>query len=84
MSRDKKSLRTLFEKWFGLGPTVGVRVVDFGCMNAHSHERYVRVEASRGTDVLTLFFFRHEDGGWYVFPPSSDRDRSRLKAATLV
>ncbi|CAH2912030.1 MAG: hypothetical protein CPSOU_2109 [uncultured Paraburkholderia sp.] len=29
----------------------------------------VCVEAQRETGVLKLFFFRHDDGFWHVFPP---------------
>ena len=38
-----------------------------------NHVRYVRVEALKPTGVLALFFFRHDDGSWQVFPPEAVR-----------
>jgi hypothetical protein len=43
------------------------------------HRRYVRVETSQPTGTRSLFFFRHDDGYWCVFPPDSDRAKMHVE-----
>jgi hypothetical protein len=31
------------------------------------------VEALRPGGLLSIFFFRHDDGSWNVFPPQAER-----------
>lgn len=74
------SLRALVDKW--LAPTVAVpaRVTHIGRM-VHDRHRYVCVEADHHTGTLAIFFFRHGDGSWCVFPPAATRPAmSRLAA----
>ncbi|MFL9903622.1 hypothetical protein PQR75_27370 [Paraburkholderia fungorum] len=68
----EKSLRLLVEKW--LSPTLStpIRVTRFS--RTRANQRYVCVEALRPGGSVTLFFFRHDDGTWCVFP----RDTRRL------
>lgn len=73
-SATEQSLRFLVEKW--LGPvSAPVHVTQFG-RTKWDHTRYVRVETSAPDGVRSLFFFRHDDGCWCVFPPTSKRRRS--------
>lgn len=71
-SVNGQSLRCQVEKWLAPAPATPVHVTRFsrtrkgGC-------RYVCVETSSPAGVRTLFFFRHDDGSWCVFPPSADR-----------
>lgn len=73
MDSGEKSLRLLVEKWLALTAATAVGVAEFGRMRSKARERYVRIEASRAAGLLTIFFFRHDDGSWYVFPTVTDR-----------
>jgi len=69
----EQSLRFLVEKW--LGPvSAPVRITQVG-RTKWDHTRYVRVETGLQDGVRSLFFFRHNDGCWCVFPPTSNRQR---------
>ncbi|SKD04453.1 hypothetical protein SAMN05445504_9232 [Burkholderia sp. CF099] len=69
MASGGKSLRLMVEHWFAADPSKGIRVVEF--RNRRSkHECYVRVEALTGTGPVAMFFFRHEDKTWRIYPPS--------------
>jgi hypothetical protein len=68
MGTVDKSLRSLVEKWFGAIPAMPVRVTRFGS-SPSNQRRYVCVEALRPAGLLAIFFFRHDDGAWCVFPP---------------
>jgi hypothetical protein len=57
---SERSLRFLVEKWLAPGPSVPVHVTEFS-----------REAGSRG-----LFFFRHDDGCWCVFPPTADTPKT--------
>ncbi|MFM0741162.1 hypothetical protein PQQ51_28295 [Paraburkholderia xenovorans] len=65
-----KSLRLLIEEW--LSPTLAmpIRVMRFSHTRSNLR-RYVCVEAQRPEAVVVLFFFRHDDGLWYVLPPET-------------
>jgi hypothetical protein len=66
------SLRLLVEKWFGSTPTMPVRVTRFGRLPS-TRRRYVCVEIFRPTGTLAIYFFLHDDGTWWVFPPEIKR-----------
>ena len=67
----EQSLRFLVEKW--LGPvSAPVHVTQFG-RTKWDNTRYVRVETSLPDSSRSLFFFRHDDGCWCVFPPTSGK-----------
>jgi hypothetical protein len=72
MNIAEKSLRFLVEKWLAPTPTMRIRVVQFG-RTGLDKRRYVRVEASARTGSRAIFFFRHADGCWCVFPPAIAR-----------
>lgn len=66
-----QSLRYQVEKWLSPG-SAPVHVTQF----SHAYgtgQRYVRVETSQNAVCRALFFFRHDDGNWYVYPPAAAR-----------
>ena len=69
---EQKSLRTLVQHWLAPGATHQVRVVEFR-NNRARQQCYVRVEVSKTEEPATMFFFRHDDGLWRVFPPARAR-----------
>ena len=72
MFAGERSLRLLVEKW--LAPTFAtpVRVTRFS-RTPFNQNRYVRVEVLRREDSVAIFFFRHDDGTWCVFPSENAR-----------
>ncbi|MFP3553975.1 hypothetical protein SB861_25165 [Paraburkholderia sp. SIMBA_049] len=76
MNTAGMSLRLVVEKWFAPTPAMPARVARFSRMRSNQ-QRYVCVEASRPTGMLVIFFFRHVDGSWRVFPPVRDRPTMR-------
>jgi hypothetical protein len=72
MNHTAKSLRLLVEKWLAPTPAMPVRVTRFG-RTRFSQSRYVRVESQRPEGSIAIFFFRHGDGTWCVFPPQTTR-----------
>jgi hypothetical protein len=69
---SERSLRFLVEKWLAPSPCVPIRVTEFSRTRG-GHRRYVRVETALAAGARGLFFFRHDDGYWCVFPPTADR-----------
>ncbi|WP_241023888.1 hypothetical protein [Burkholderia sp. Ac-20365] len=70
MNPGVMSLRMLVEKWFAPTSTKPARLVRFGRMTS-DQRRYVCVESARPDGTLVIFFFRHDDGAWRVFPPAA-------------
>ncbi|MGF6851999.1 hypothetical protein OKW29_000885 [Paraburkholderia sp. CI3] len=69
---SERSLRSLVEKWLGPISASAVRITRFG--RAGSNQRpYVHIELLLPTGPVGLFFFRHPDGAWCVFPPETER-----------
>jgi len=68
MNTAEKSLRSLVEKWLTPTSATPIRVTRFG-RTGSSRSRYVCVEALQPEGAVALFFFRHGDGTWRVFPP---------------
>lgn len=78
MKDAQLSLRSLFEKWIGGGDPAATRIIrgrhpiqGTGC---------VEVQFERASALHSIWFFRHGDGSWCVFPPSP----SSLQAALLT
>ncbi|MEM5384788.1 hypothetical protein VSR68_14465 [Paraburkholderia phymatum] len=70
----EQSLHFLVDKW--LGPvSAPVRVTQVG-RTKWDNTRYVRVETSLPDSRRSLFFFRHDDGCWCVFPPTPKKRHS--------
>ncbi|HEY3596734.1 MAG TPA: hypothetical protein VGL08_04340 [Paraburkholderia sp.] len=71
---SEQSLRFLVEKWLAPQPSIPVRVTEFS-RTRRDGTRYVRVETQLPEGARSLFFFRHDDGCWCVFPPTADKAR---------
>jgi hypothetical protein len=69
---NEQSLRFQVEKWLALAPAISVRVTEFSRTRLGGR-RYVCVETSSPEGARALYFFRHDDGSWYVFPPTAGR-----------
>lgn len=68
MKRRISPLRALAEKWLPLSDANPARVTRFG-HTAASRVPYVCLAVPRAGSLLSIIFFRHRDGNWYVFPP---------------
>ncbi|RDJ99083.1 hypothetical protein DLM46_30320 [Paraburkholderia lacunae] len=77
MAAAEKSLRVLVDRWFG---ATGGRVVrvQLRRLPGPTAARCICVEAQRPAGTLTVFFFRHNDGSWHVFPPETIRPAMSL------
>lgn len=73
------SLRLLVDKWLAPTAATPVRITHFSRTGSNG-TRYVRVEALRPTGLLAILFFRHDDGSWCVFPPSTEGERPTMRA----
>lgn len=68
----EQSLRSQVEKWLAPAPATAVHVTAFSHARLGGR-RYVCVETSSPVGARALFFFRHDDGNWCVFPPTLDK-----------
>lgn len=68
MSGKRKSLRALVDDW--LGQSRHLRVTRPGRSKSMPW-RVVKVEVARSSGTIEIAFFRHADGSWCVYPPSS-------------
>jgi hypothetical protein len=69
MNTQRRGLHGLVEKWLAPTPAAPARVTQFG--RTAGNRRFVCVEVSHPTWPRAIFFFRHDDGFWRVFPPAS-------------
>jgi hypothetical protein len=77
MASKGASLRLMVEHWLAPDPGMQVRVIEF--RNKRSkHQCYVCVETLKPTGRLSLFFFRHPDGAWSIFPLGLERPAMRV------
>lgn len=72
MNTGERSLRLLIDKWLAPTPAMPAHVIRLSRASSHPR-RCVCVEASRPTGLLKIFFFKHDDGSWCVFPPAAAR-----------
>ncbi|WP_028217659.1 hypothetical protein [Paraburkholderia oxyphila] len=80
MNTQKRSLQGLVEKWLAPTPAVPAHVTQFG-RTAAGNTRFICVEVSHPTNPRALFFFRHGDGCWRVFPPPDERPAMSYRQA---
>lgn len=71
MISDSSSLRGIVDKWLQPTAMTPARVVRMK-RGGTSTARCVRVEVHRSSELYSVFFFRHGDGSWCVFPPHAD------------
>ncbi|VVE58001.1 hypothetical protein PTE30175_05165 [Pandoraea terrae] len=72
MLTEDRSLRSVVEKWFGRDSHSSLhlsRVMHSQLGRNHC----LRVDLPHSGNFITVFFFRHDDGGWSVFPPATKR-----------
>ncbi|GAQ26559.1 hypothetical protein K6V18_23825 [Ralstonia insidiosa] len=67
MNANRTSLGALIEKWLGAGASTPKRVIRLH--DSGPHNVCVQVKVARLAGEASLFFFRHDDGSWQVFPP---------------
>ncbi|WOD16528.1 hypothetical protein [Paraburkholderia kirstenboschensis] len=80
MAASERSLRELIEKWLDASGAASARIqLQPGARQGN--RRCICVEAQRETGILTLFFFRHGDGLWHVFPPD---ERPAMRVTTTA
>ncbi|WP_155640726.1 hypothetical protein [Burkholderia pseudomultivorans] len=72
MNSGRRSLRRAVEKWIDPERLTRVQIVRPGC-SKYGRAGLIRVEGESGSRPFAIFFFRHEDGSWQVFPPSMHR-----------
>lgn len=76
------SLRFLFEKWIGNGDPAATRVIR--TRHPSQGTGCVEVQFERASELHSIWFFRHGDGAWRVFPPSPGHAQATLLAADAV
>ncbi|CAG9190844.1 hypothetical protein PSAB6_100012 [Paraburkholderia sabiae] len=64
------SLRAMVERWLAHMPPCEVSFARFGSEGS-GRRCHVRVDVHRPEGDLAIHFFRHRDGMWRVFPPTS-------------
>lgn len=74
---SERSLRFMVDKWLAPCTFATIHVTEFG-RTRQGGIRYVRV-ADHSFTAHALFFFRHGDGCWRVFPPASERVRLKFE-----
>ncbi|CAB3763092.1 hypothetical protein [Paraburkholderia humisilvae] len=72
MNSTGKTLHWAVDKWLAPTPAMPARVTRLSRMRGHGG-RCVCVETARPSGLLAIFFFRHADGSWNVFPPAAQR-----------
>jgi hypothetical protein len=72
MKSREACLHRLVDKWLAPATVLHVRVVRSGRMPAQ-RARFVYIEAATPAGPRGMFFFRHQDGCWRVFPPHDVR-----------
>lgn len=82
-SAGVQSLRSQVDKWFAPDATAPIRVTAFGRMRS-GRTRYVSVEVLSSKGPHSLYFFRHADGSWCVYPPGVDREVAPARTLSSV
>ncbi|RCJ03720.1 hypothetical protein DDK22_35825 [Cupriavidus necator] len=72
MQINQRSLRFLVEKWFDSSSFSSLRITRV-LHSTLGRNHCVRVELPRTDNPVAVFFFRHDDGSWSVFPPETKR-----------
>ncbi|QBR01124.1 hypothetical protein [Paraburkholderia pallida] len=75
MNTGGTSLHDLVDKWLAPASPMRVHVVAFGHLREGGGP-YVHVEVAAANGSRAIFFFRHDDGRWCVFPPRLARHAS--------
>ena len=76
MKLQESSLRALIDKWFAPTETAPVHVTRWTSAMS-SRTKCVLARSSNSENSLAIFFFRHADGAWRVFPPAPQKPEMR-------
>ncbi|RZF29418.1 hypothetical protein EVC45_13295 [Paraburkholderia sp. UYCP14C] len=76
MNSAGRSLRAMVQDWLAPDPGRGFRVSHYGRSRIG---RYVCVVADNGTGSKAMFFYRHRDGTWRIFPAEPERPAMRIQ-----
>jgi hypothetical protein len=76
MAGGRESLRAMVEHWRNADSSTPVRVARYRSAWANP-QSCVQVEAMKPQGPVTMYFFRHEDGRWRVFPPRKELSTMR-------
>ncbi|MCD9119428.1 MULTISPECIES: hypothetical protein [unclassified Cupriavidus] len=68
MQGKTTTLREAAQKWLPLSASHPCRVTRFGHTGS-GRVPYACIGFERAGKRLSIVFFRHRDGSWYVFPP---------------
>ena len=71
MSPTGMTLHWAVEKWLAPVPAMPAHVVRV--RRTQRHRRCVCITTVRPSGLLSIFFFRHDDGSWNVYPPAQAR-----------
>lgn len=77
MASTGKSLHAMVEHWLAPISMDTVHVIEFKNQRAR-RQCYVCVEARRAAGTAAVFFFRHTDGLWSIFPPRREHPTMRV------
>jgi hypothetical protein len=72
MACAEKTLRSMIDHWLPIALTAQVRITRYRT-RCRKKECYVRVETASSTGAIEIYFFRHPDGSWRVYPPNRGR-----------
>ena len=77
MTSRGKSLREMVAHWLNPDSSMPVRVIRYRSGWAN-RQLYVQVETRKSQGPVAMYFFRHEDGAWRVFPPRRESPAMRV------
>ncbi|TFE37584.1 hypothetical protein E2553_39870 [Paraburkholderia dipogonis] len=69
-----RPLRAMVQHWLAPNAASGFKVSHFG---RACGDRYVCIVAHNGRWPLAMYFYRHRDRAWYIFPQGPARPAMR-------
>lgn len=72
MGSRERSLHSMVAHWLVPDPAKPVRVTKFRNRRS-TRECYVYIETVKAGGQVAMFFFRHQDGTWRIYPPTRKR-----------
>ncbi|MEX3998753.1 hypothetical protein AB4Y38_07630 [Paraburkholderia sp. EG285A] len=67
----------MIEDWLAPDPVKGFRITEIRNRKSR-HGCYVCVETLKKEGPVSMYFFRHQDGLWRIFPPALERPAMRV------
>ncbi|OUL72724.1 hypothetical protein CA603_45170 [Paraburkholderia hospita] len=78
-----RSLREQVQKWLAPDVTTPIRIAQYGRLHLDG-TWFVLVEAAATSGPCSMYFFRHSDGSWNVYPPAFGSGTIYLSNALFV